>query len=73
MLLVLVACLVALNVVIGRYQTARAATPTEYKQLFVIPDKMEKTLNDSSREGWELAQIYRLGPGSSQVCLVLKK
>ena len=74
MLLILVACLVALSVVIGRSQTARAATPTEYKQLTVPSYEVEKTLNASAKEGWELGQIYKppdLGPGL--VYLVLKK
>jgi hypothetical protein len=74
MLLALVAGLLILNLVIGRSQISRAATPTEYKQLLVSESDVEKTLNASAKEGWELAQIYRTpNMGSIQVYLVLKK
>lgn len=63
MLLVLVACLLILNLVVGRSQTSRAATPTEYKQLLLDAGEVEKTLNASARDGWELAQIYRVQRG----------
>ena len=75
MLLALVAGLLILNLVVGRSQTSRAPTPTEYKQLLVSNGDVEKTLNASAKEGWEPAQIYGApGPGNRfQVQLVLKK
>ena len=73
MLLALVAGLLILNLVVGRSQTSRAATPTEYKQLLVGYGDVEKTLNASAKDGWELAQLYRLSSPSLQVYLVLKK
>ena len=73
MLLVLVAGLLILNLVVGRSQTSRAATPTEYKQLVVEDHDVDKTLNASAKEGWEFAQIYRYWGNTVQVHLVQKK
>ena len=64
MLLALVAGLLILNLVVGRYQISRAATPTEYRQLTVSESDVERTLNASTKEGgWELAQIYKPSSG----------
>ena len=40
----------ALNLVVSRSQTARAAIPTEYKQLTVNTSEVEKTLNASAKD-----------------------
>ena len=75
MLLAFVAGLLILNLVVGRSQTSRAATPTEYKQIPANVWEIEKTLNASAKDGWELAQIYsppHYGD-SSMVYVILKK
>jgi hypothetical protein len=72
--LLMIACLLALNLFVSWPHHVRAAAATEYKQIMVNTEDVPAMLIKYAKEQWEFVYLYRTEHlGTNQVYLILKK